>query len=280
MSHPALVPGAVALVTGAASGLGLEAAARFAELGLRVALVDLHQDRLDQAAAAIRARAPEADLATYPADVSDRAALASIKAALDARWGSVDVLMNNAAVSPETDVFGPLDAWERLLAVNLWGVIHGCQVFVPDMTLRPRPGLVINTGSKQGITTPPGNAGYNLSKAGVKVYTEALAHQLRNSPSCRVSVHLLIPGFVFTGLTARGRTEKPAGAWTPAQTIEFLLASLDRNEFYVLCPDNDTIRALDEKRMAWAMGDIIQNRPALSRWHPDHAEAFAKFVAE
>lgn len=95
----------------------------------------------------------------------------------------------------------------------------------------------------------------------MKVFTEALQHDLRNRPDCRISAHLLIPGFVFTELTRGERTEKPAGAWTPEQTVDFLLASLERGDFYILCPDNDVPRALDEKRIAWAAGDIIENRP-------------------
>jgi NAD(P)-dependent dehydrogenase (short-subunit alcohol dehydrogenase family) len=146
------------------------------------------------------------------------------------------------------------------------------------MLERGRPGLVISTGSKQGITTPPGNPAYNLSKAGVKVFTEALAHDLRGREGCRITAHLLIPGFVFTGLTRGDRTEKPAAAWTPEQTVDFLLERLDAGDFYILCPDNDVPRALDERRILWAAGDIVENRPALSRWHPDFAEAFAAFV--
>jgi NAD(P)-dependent dehydrogenase (short-subunit alcohol dehydrogenase family) len=164
------------------------------------------------------------------------------------------------------------------MAVNLWGVINGIQAFVPNMVKRGRPGLVINTGSKQGITTPPGDPAYNVSKAGVKVVTEALAHELRNTEGCRITAHLLIPGFVFTGLTAKGRTEKPAGAWTPEQTVDFMLGSLANGDFYILCPDNEVTRALDEKRILWAAGDIVENRPPLSRWHKDHAEAFAAFL--
>ena len=118
-------------------------------------------------------------------------------------------------------------------------------------------GLIINTGSKQGITTPPGDPAYNVSKAGVKAFTEALQHELRNTPDCNVTAHLLIPGFVFTGLTANGRTAKPAGAWTPEETVEFMLESLVRGDFYILCPDNDVNRALDEKRIAWAAGDGV-----------------------
>ena len=110
------------------------------------------------------------------------------------------------------------------------------------MIERGRPGLIINTGSKQGITTPPGNPAYNVSKAGVKAFTEALQHELRNTEGARISAHLLIPGFVFTGLTANGRTEKPAGAWTPEQTVDFMIERLEAGDFYILCPDNDVPR--------------------------------------
>ena len=80
-----------------------------------------------------------------------------------------------------------------------------------------------------------------------------------------------------TGMTGGG--EKPAAAWSPEQVADFLLESLSKGDFYILCPDNDVTRAMDEKRMAWHMGDIIENRPALSRWHPDYKDAFAAFMA-
>jgi hypothetical protein len=148
------------------------------------------------------------------------------------------------------------------------------------MIERGRPGLIINTGSKQGITTPPGDPAYNVSKAGVKAFTEALQHELRNAAGGRISAHLFIPGFVFTGLTAKGRTEKPAGAWTPEQTVDFMIDRVGIGDFYILCPDNDVPRQIDERRILWAAGDIVENRPALSRWHPDYAEAFAAFVKD
>ena len=112
----------------------------------------------------------------------------------------------------------------------------------------------------------------------MKAFTEALEHELRNTNGCHISAHLLIPGFVFTGLTAKGRTEKPAAAWTAEQTVDFMIERLETNDFYILCPDNDVQRPLDERRILWAAGDIVENRPALSRWHPDYAEAFASFV--
>lgn len=277
MSHPALTPGCVAVVTGGASGIGLAAATRFARLGLRVCIADLGADRLSRAADALSQAAPggTADVVAMEADVSRADEVRWLEAAVRERFGGTDVLMNNAGVQPGSGVFGPPDAWERVLGVNLWGVIHGTQAFVPGMIERGRPGLVINTGSKQGITTPPGDPAYNVSKAGVKAFTEALQHELRNTPGCRLSAHLLIPGFVFTPLAARGRTEKPAGAWTPEQTAEFMLERLQAGDFYILCPDGETPRSLDEARILWAAGDLVENRPALSRWHPDHAEAFA-----
>jgi NAD(P)-dependent dehydrogenase (short-subunit alcohol dehydrogenase family) len=211
-------------------------------------------------------------------DVSNRDEVAHLESAVRERFGGTDILMNNAGIQPGSSMFGPAENWQRILGVNLWGVINGSQVFAPGMIARGRPGLIINTGSKQGITTPPGDPAYNVSKAGVKAFTEALQHELRNAAGSHLSAHLLIPGFVFTGLTSRGRSEKPAGAWTPEQTIDFMIERLEAGDFYILCPDNDVPRALDERRILWAAGDIVENRPALSRWHPDFAQAFAAFV--
>jgi NAD(P)-dependent dehydrogenase (short-subunit alcohol dehydrogenase family) len=160
------------------------------------------------------------------------------------------------------------------------GVLHGVQAFGPAMINSGRSGLIINTGSKQGITAPPGDTAYNVSKAGIKVLTEGLQHALRNTAGCLVSAHLLVPGSTFTGLTSRGRSEKPAGAWTAEQVVDFMLERLAAGDFYILCPDNEVTRQMDNARMEWAMGDLIHNRPPLSRWHPEYAAAFAAFLAE
>ena len=280
MPHPAMVKDNVAVITGGASGIGLAAAMRFAAQGMKVCIADVGVDRLKAAEAKLLSvpQAGGANIMVATVDVSSRDELIALESAVQGRFGGTDILMNNAGISPGAKMFGMLENWQRLLAVNLWGVIHGTQVFAPRMIARGRPGLIINTGSKQGITTPPGEPAYNVSKAGVKAFTEALQHELRNIEGCRISAHLLIPGHVFTGLTARGRTEKPPGAWTPEQTIDFMIASLENGDFYILCPDNDVPRSLDEKRMLWAIGDIVENRPSLSRWHPDYADAFAAFV--
>ena len=280
MTHPILSANNVAVITGGASGIGFAAALRFAGIGMKVCIADVDADRLREAAARLSAAAPggTADIMATLVDVSQVEEVRSLESAVRERFGGTDLLMNNAGIQPGSAMFDPTDNWQRILGVNLWGVINGAQVFAPGMIARGRPGLIINTGSKQGITTPPGDPAYNVSKAGVKAFTEALQHELRNTAGCRISAHLFIPGFVFTPLTAQGRAEKPQAAWTPEQTVEFMIGRVEAGDFYILCPDNDVPRSLDERRILWAAGDIVENRPPLSRWHPDYAEAFAAFA--
>jgi len=278
MSLQAMSPNHVAVVTGGASGIGLAAAIRFARAGMKICIADIGAERLKEAEAKLSAVAGgAANVMAATVDVSRIDQMQELESAVRKRFGGTDILMNNAGIQPGSKMFGPAENWQRILAVNLWGIINGTQVFTPHMIERGKPGLIINTGSKQGITTPPGDPAYNVSKAGVKAFTEALQHELRSMAS-QISAHLLIPGFVFTGLTARGRTEKPAAAWTAEQTVDFMIEKLEAGDFYILCPDNDVSRPLDERRILWAAGDIVENRPALSRWHPDYAEAFAAFV--
>lgn len=277
MTHPAFQPNAVAVITGGASGIGLATAQRLATMGLRLVIVDVRETLLEPAAEQLRQLGTPEVMASST-DVSDREALVELEKLVAERFGGTDILMNNAGIQPGSSLLDDPANWLHILGVNLGGIVYGTQVFVPRMIERGRPGLVINTGSKQGITTPPGDPAYNVAKSGVKTFTEALAHELRNTEGHQLTTHLLIPGFVFTDLTRGSRTEKPTGAWTPEQTVEFLFQSLKRGDFYILCPDNDVSRELDEKRMAWAIGDIIENRPPLSRWHPDYTESFNLYI--
>ncbi len=282
MGVDALKPLHVAVVTGGASGIGLAACRRFAAMGLSVVIADLPGATLEAAAVTVAGASPRGAEAVQAVatDVASRASLSALVDAVSDRFGRVDMVMANAAVQPGSAVLGNGDSWTRILQVNLQGVIDTVRAFLPGLLAAGGPGLVVVTGSKQGITTPPGDPAYNVAKAGVKAFAEAVQHDLRNRPGCAVTAHLLIPGFVFTPLTANGRTEKPAAAWTPEQTVDFMLERLGHGDFYILCPDNDVNRALDEKRILWAAGDIVENRPPLSRWHPDHAAAFAAFLEQ
>jgi NAD(P)-dependent dehydrogenase (short-subunit alcohol dehydrogenase family) len=273
--HPALKAGNCAVITGAGSGIGRAAARRFAALGLKVCLADRDAEALKQATDEIG----DPDLVfAQTVDVSDANSIDQLASVVAERVGPVSVLMNNAGIGGGGDALSNPEGWQRVLGVNLMGPILGTQRFVPAMVESDAPGLVINTGSKQGITQPPGDTAYNVSKSGVKAFTEGLAHTLREKTSGRVSAHLLVPGFTYTGLIARFLPEKPDSAWTPDQVIDFMLESIARDDFYILCPDNETTREQDEKRILWAANDLIENRPALSRWHSDYADAFQAFI--
>ncbi len=277
MQHPALAPGRVAVITGAASGIGLAAAERFAALGLKLCLADVDTAALEAAVVALSGQTEVLGVST---DVSRLEDVEHLKQQAYARFGEVGVLMNNAGREGGGALSAPTARWHEIIGTNLWGVVHGVQVFTPAMAAQGTPCAIVNTGSKQGITCPPGDTAYNVSKAGIKVVTEALAHDLRNMEGCQVTAHLLVPGFTFTGFTRVRTAEKPAAAWTPGQVIDVLLDGMARGRFHILCGDNDVTRAMDDKRILWAAQDITQDRPPLSRWHPDWKDAFAKFKAE
>ena len=272
----AIEQGGVAVVTGAASGVGRVAANRFAQAGLSVVLADLDGLALDEAIEEVRAQAKGgAEVFGVSTDVTK---LEDIHALADKAFtaGPVAVLMNNAGISLPTNTWSEWENWQKILDVNLLGVLRGVQAFVPRMIKSDRPAVVINTGSKQGITTPPGNPGYNVSKAAVRVLSEQLAHELRQAEA-PISVHLFVPGFTYTGMTASFFPEKPAAAWTSEQTVDHFVDRMSKGEFYILCPDNDVDSTRDNRRIEWNAADLIENRPPLSRWHPDYEAKFAIF---
>ena len=269
-----LKSGNTAVITGGANGIGLAAAERYMSRGMNVVIADTNAEALD-------AISLEGDgkLIKIVCDVTSLEQVEALKSRTLDEFGRIDCLMNNAgAAVTRAKPWEDIDGWKKQLDINLWGVIHGCQAFLPAMLEAGEAAAVINTGSKQGITNPPGNYAYNLSKAGVKAYTESVAHALRQLDGCPVSAHLLIPGFTYTGMIARFFKEQPPGAWSPDQVVDFLLDALARGDFYVLCPDNETPRALDEKRIQWNTDDLLRSRSALSRWDPAYEAAYQAFV--
>ena len=273
-------PKNTAVITGGASGIGLAAAENFAATGMNVVIIDNNSESIKKATPVLEAAAAgRGKIVVHTADVTDLDQLNEIRKATFDTFGGVHCLMNNAGTG-----FAVGAPWENLdeltmtMDINLMGIVHGCHAFIPAMLESGQAGAVINTASKQGITRPPGNYAYNLSKAGVVAYTENVAHALREIPDCKLTAHLLVPGFVYTGMVAQFLPEKPEFAWTSEETVEFMLPCLDRGDFYVLCPDNETTREMDEKRIQWNADDLIKNRPALSRWHRDYKDEFEKHM--
>jgi NAD(P)-dependent dehydrogenase (short-subunit alcohol dehydrogenase family) len=277
--HPALAPGRSAVITGAASGIGLAAAERLAGLGMKVCLADVNAQALDKARVGVAKAARSGDdVIAVPADVGKAADVERLRDSVLAAFGEVAFLMNNAGIGGGGELSGESDRWHEILDVNLWGVIHGVQAFAPLMRAQGTHCAIVNTGSKQGITSPPGDTAYNVSKAAVKTVTEALAHDLRNTQGCNVTAHLLIPGFTFTGMSGGNAAVKPNAAWSAGQVADFMIEAISAGDFYILCPDNSVTRRMDELRMLWSAGDIVENRPALSRWHKDYEAEFAEYM--
>lgn len=274
MSHPILTDGRVAVVTGSASGIGLAAAKRFAELGMKVVMADINENELDLVVDEVRAVSVRdaSDVVSITTDVSKLEDVQALRSKVYESFGEVGLLMNNAGIGAGGGPWENYAGWQEVIGTNLWGVINGVQVFVPAMLEQNTPSMVINTGSKQGITTPPGNTAYNVTKAGVKVLTEGLQHQLRNTDGCQITAHLLVPGWTTTG-----KREHQQGAWLPEQTVGYMMEALQQGDFYIICPDDEVTSQMDKERIMWAAGDIVHNRPPLSRWHPDYAEEFKDF---
>jgi NAD(P)-dependent dehydrogenase (short-subunit alcohol dehydrogenase family) len=278
--------------------------------------------------------------------------------------------MNNAGIAEKGTSWRGIENWKKAFDVNLFGLVNhslflvprssrsdlppqisilnvqqtfvpvGCHVGLKDfpwvdfgrqsMIHQENQAIIVNTGSKQGITNPPyafnvidlsavasdkrklfasdprkksGNPAYNASKAAVKSLTESLAYELRERPTPHLTAHLFMyvftsvlvtvrvlntlypwlirPGWTYTGLTgADGNEEKPAGAWTPEQTVLYMLDRLRYGEFYILCPDNEVRRDVDRLRIMWAAADITEGRPALSRWHVNYRTLFEEYMRD
>lgn len=274
MTHPVFAPGRVAVVTGAALGIGRATCRRLAGLGMKLCMVDIDDEALEEARAEVVAGSDleNEDVMAAAANVARLEDLTALCDAVYADFGEIAFLMNNAVTRLKARPWEEPDTWRRALDVNLFGVINGVQAFLPSMLERKTPGMVVNVGSKQGITNPPSNPPYNVAKAAVKAYTELLQHELRETEGGQVTAHLLIPG-----MTTTGRREHRPGAWLPDQVVDFMMDALDRGDFYILCPDGEVTLEMDRKRILWAAGDIFDNRPALSRWHVDYKVRFEGF---
>lgn len=279
MTESVIKAGRIAVITGAAKGIGAAAARRFAGEGMRLSLFDRDAEALQSLAQTL----PAESVLTV-GDIANEKDLVYLRDTTLNAFGEVSLLMNNAGIKHGGGPWDEPSDWRIQLETNLLSVLTMQHLFVPHMIEAGRSAAIVNLGSKEGITTPPGNAAYSVSKAGIKVLTEQLAHELRNRVGNRITAHLLVPGFTWTDMNFPGmheeHDEKPAEAWTADQVITYFLECYERGDFYIICPDNAVSPAMDKKRIAWSYQDVIKNRPALSRWHPLWKEEFSQWMNE
>ena len=270
--------GKTAVISGGASGIGLESAKRFLACGMNVVIADVKN--LEAAKESLlEISNDESKVLIQECDVTSLDVVKKLEILVRESFGKVHCLMGNAGmIAMGTKPWEEVEQLQKIMNTNFMGVVNLCNAFIPSMIAHGEDGVVINTGSKQGITRPPGNYAYNLSKASVVAYTEALSHAFITTENCKIKSHLLIPAFVYTPMISAFIPEKPDFAATTEETVDYFMEALKRDEFYILCPDNETNREIDEKRIQWAADDIIKNRPAMSRWHPDYQEEFEAFM--
>lgn len=231
-----VLPGQVAVVTGAASGIGLAFATHFAELGLKVVLVDINGDRLAQVTENLSRSG--GDVVARRTDVSDLADLQGLCAEVYDRFGGVDILCNNAGIFTAFRQFWEYshDEWQRVLAVNLWGVINGLRLFVPRMMAAGK-GYIVNTSSMAGLVLVPSNAVYNAAKKAVISLSETLKADLEAAGS-PLGVTVISPGWVESGLSLdpamEGQIPEGMVLMKAADVAKQLVVAIERDQLYLV----------------------------------------------
>lgn len=263
--------GKVAVVTGAASGIGRALVDRFAAAGMKVVLADVEAEALAKAEAEVQSTGAEA--MAVVTDVSARAGVDALAEAVTERFGGTHVLCNNAGVSGGTGALWETTDrdWAWVMGVNLMGVVHGIQAFVPGMVARGEPGHIVNTSSVLGLATGAGSI-YGVTKHAVTRLTEGLWYDLQ-AAGAPIGVSVLCPGMIATNIIGSGRNrpaalQNEAGAeaatpevqqrmefvqqlfanegMPPAEVAEIVHEAILANRFYVLThpePEKETVRA-------------------------------------
>jgi NADP-dependent 3-hydroxy acid dehydrogenase YdfG len=263
----------VAVVTGAANGIGRGIADRCLKEGMKVVLADVEEEALAKAEGELKATG--ADTLAVMTDVSKAEDIESLaKKALDS-FGTVDLLFNNAGVcvSANTSISeGTLADWEWLMGVNLWGVIHGLRVFVPIMLQQGTVGHIVNTSSIAGLMSTPGMGIYHVTKHGIVTLSETLYHELKSIES-KIGVSVLCPGHVRTEILESQRNRpielrNPSKdknhdpqyqkviqeGMPPEEVAEHVFNAIQGNRFYIFTHPEF------KKAMQLRMEDILQER--------------------
>lgn len=258
-----------AVVTGAASGIGLQLAKVFAEQGMNVVLADIEQEKLDAAVTEVAALGGEA--LGVLTDVGSGDSVAALCSASVARFGSVQVLCNNAGVFTGGNLWEQTeDDYEWLIRVNQWGIIHGLRTFVPQMIEQGDECHIVNTSSMASMCTLPFAGIYHMTKHAALALSECLFHELAmTAPQIKVSC--LCPELVNTGIATSSRnrpetlaqenitdmqkmsmtaiTDATAGSLPPRVLAERVLQSIKDEAFYILPPDGNPWRETANARL-------------------------------
>jgi len=292
---PSFTAGSTALITGSASGIGLALATKCLSYGMNIILIDNNGDNLGAAQTYLTNKSDGTQqVVGLKIDVSKIEEWESVRDVVEGDFdGKLHLLALNAGTSHRGGFAqsNSTEYFNKILSVNLFGVINGINTLLPFVTSHNEPSSIVITGSKQGITNPPGNPAYNASKAAVKTLAEHLSYDLRDAK--QIGVHLLVPGWTYTGLTgsgspfsvsANGEVEvaglekQPKGAWSGQQVVDYLEGKMGEGKFYVVCPDGDVTEEMDRKRMAWGAGDVVEGREPLSRWREGYKGKFEEFM--
>jgi len=275
----------VAVITGAASGIGRAIAERCVQQGMKVVLADLERETLTETEASLKASG--ATVLAVRTDVSQARDVEALGQQALATFGAVHLLCNNAGVASIGCIWeSTLADWEWILGVNLWGVIHGVRVFVPIMLAQDAECHIVNTASLSGLLSAPGGAAYNVSKHGVVTLSESLHRELAER-GAKIKVSVLCPGIVNTRImeSARNRpgnlstTEPPRPAaaerWEalrqlvrtgmpPGQVADAVFEALHNERFYILTHPEG------KEYIRMRMEDILQERGP-TPWPDDSA---------
>ncbi len=261
--------GRVAVITGGASGIGLGLAQKCAAEGMRLLLADIEADALDRVAADLRSGG--ATVATHICDVSRGDEVEALAEATYDTYGAAHLVCNNAGVVVRHEPWGPLDDWEWVLGVDLWGVIHGVRSFVPRMLAGGEPGHVLNTASTAGLLAFPGIASYNVAKRGVVALSESMHHELQGTA---LGVSVLCPGLVVTRIGESERNRPGAQvatfsggpapeaneAMTPNEVADVVIDGIRTGRFWILPHPHYGEQALEQARRVVAGGVPVMPR--------------------
>lgn len=265
---PAIAPGNVAVITGGASGIGLATAERLLERGMRLVLADIDEPALRDASARLTEAGGEVE--GVVCDTASRTSVADLAETTLQRFGGAHLVFNNAGIAGVGDAWnGPIELWERVVDINLYGVVHGIRSFLPIMQ-EQGVGHIVSTASMAGLVALPGAAPYNATKHAVVAISEGLYLELTGLGS-PIGVSVLCPGFVKTNLLNKepqlSAVESPIAAvigealaggvenGIPADDVaRAVVAAVDAGQFWILT--HDDLREAPVERMRRAADQI------------------------